>query len=109
MDRLKSRLAPVLIVVGILSAALGVYALGYFLGGEKLAHGPYSGPPRGAGHSRFFKSRWQCALYSPAAKVEAIAFGLNVRLGYLSRGPESGWDSYGYYDRIGRWTSQEPR
>jgi hypothetical protein len=75
MDRPKSRLAPALIVAGVLCAASALYVVGYFYGCEERA--------LGAAWGRGFRWRWQCAAYSPAAWIEARVRGSRVSLHYL--------------------------
>lgn len=83
MDR-QSRLAPALIV-GLL-LLLVVYVAGYFFRGYP--------PPLAAGETcqRTFSRRWMCAIYLPAAKVEAMAYRACV---YLECEGES---VYAWYD-----------
>jgi hypothetical protein len=85
MDRPKSRLAPVLIVAGILCAALALYVAGYFFGGTARTLGPSQG--------RGFRWKWLCVAYAPVAGLEARMRGVEVVL-YHQRGA----NSYERYD-----------
>jgi hypothetical protein len=72
MDRPKSRLAPALIVVGILFVMLAAYAAGYFA---------FSETPTPDNGIRVFNAPWQAFLYAPATRVESWITGEQVHPG----------------------------
>jgi hypothetical protein len=74
----KSRLAPVLIVLGALCAALAVYVAGYFLTSKFF---PSDGM---RGHTRTFNGEWQWKIFSPAARLESVWMGQKVWTHYYS-------------------------
>jgi hypothetical protein len=82
MDRTKSRLAPALIVAGMLCLLLGVYAAGYFLCQTDHVWGDFA-------RQRYYSTIWHCRVFSLAAAVEARTTGFTVRLGV-----SNGWDRF---------------
>jgi hypothetical protein len=80
MDRTKSRLAPALIVAGMLCALLGVYVARYFLCQTDHVWGDFA-------RRRYYATIWHCRLFSVAAEVEAKTTGFAVDLG-VSDGPD---------------------
>ncbi len=84
--RPKSRLAPALIVVaGVLCAVLAVYVGGYFAASDRQ-DGSTSDI-----RFRTFGAKWQCALYSPAAWMEAATTRTTVFLCYSKEGLYEGY------------------
>jgi hypothetical protein len=78
--RSKSRLAPALVVTGILATVLA-YAIGYACGsGLTFYESEVTGGE--ALYVRDFGAEWQCMLYFPAARVEALLRGYKVALYY---------------------------
>ena len=67
--RPKCRLAPAMIVAGVLAVMLFVYVAGYLAGQVNDL------PER---RRRMFSTKWQAAIYGPAAQVEALAIGRPV-------------------------------
>ena len=72
--RPKSRLAPAMIVAGILFAMLAGYVGGYFAFSE--------GPTLDNG-VRLFNGPWQALIYAPATRVESWITGEQVHPGWL--------------------------
>jgi hypothetical protein len=82
--RPKSRLAPALIVAGVLAAILTCYGAGYLSLSDKL-------PNASGGIARLFRSRWQAWAFVPAAVVEAKVSRIEVELNsYRSGDAECG-------------------
>jgi hypothetical protein len=80
MDRPSStsRLAPALTVAGALLVfclPLAIYVAGYFYCGDFQQTTPTL-------TERFMSAKWQCAIYVPAAKLEAAWTGTQVDLWY---------------------------
>jgi hypothetical protein len=73
MDRPKSRVAPALIVAGILCAVPAVYLACYL----RLGWRP---TPIGSEVRRAYFSRWQALVFIPAAAIEARAKGVEIEL-----------------------------
>lgn len=69
--RPQGRLAPAMIVAGVLCIILAAYA-GSYLAISRA----FSDPAGDIG--RTFEEKWQCVLYWPAAKVESAARGVGV-------------------------------
>ena len=78
MCHAKSRLAPALIVAGMLCALLGVYVAGYFLCQTGHVGGDFA-------RQRDYATIWHCRIFSGAAKVEAKTTGFTVILGVSDR------------------------
>ena len=81
--RPQSRLAPAMIVAGVLCAVLVAYVSGCVLSqrsrGFEVRH-------------RRFRTKWQCVFYVPAVRAETILTGLTVHVGH-----DSGVGTYTYY------------
>jgi hypothetical protein len=82
MNHPNSRLAPALIVAGMLCALLGVYVAGYFLCQTDHIWGDFA-------RDRSYATIWHCRVFSVAAWVEAKTTGFTVCLRVSDR-PDSG-------------------
>ena len=75
MTRENARVIGVLLAVTLLSVAIGAYVGGYFLLSEAV-----DVVIVGERRSRSFAAEWQVRVYGPAAKVESLLCGMDVRL-----------------------------
>lgn len=71
----KSAVTPILAILVVVTALLGLYVGGYFWLGHR-----YPNPP-GAGIARLFPYVWVQTLYIPAAKIESFVIGCDVQAG----------------------------
>jgi hypothetical protein len=92
--RPKSRLAPALLVVGILCGLLAGYVLSYFILMDDASTKVFV--EQGSSRERYFGPMWLCAFYSPAARVEAVTTGSMVSL--ISLEESETYDMYPNYD-----------
>ena len=75
--------ASTLAVLVIVLVTLGVYAGAYFWLGEYTW---FQSPGRALIVERDYRDRWQVGFFFPAAKVEGLVRGINVRLRYRGDG-----------------------
>jgi hypothetical protein len=83
MTARPSTAAPILAVLAIGLVALGAYVGGYFWLGEYTW---FQSPGRALTIERAYSFQWQTILFSPAAKIESLLSGRDVRLRYQSDG-----------------------
>jgi hypothetical protein len=90
-NRRKSRLVPVMIVVGLLCVVLAVYVVGYFYGCEEYTLVNFM-------RTRTFNWKWPCIVYAPAARLEAATFDLHVALCYPTPDRSGDYECYAVYE-----------
>jgi hypothetical protein len=87
--KLIKRFWAIAVASAVLVVPLAVYVLGYFLVPQRDAD-------QYGGQHRFFRSKWQCVLYSPAARLEAMMSEADLWLYATDDAPYSLYDSYLY-------------
>ena len=80
MTTRPSTVAPILAVLAVALVTLGAYVGGYLCLGQEM---PY-GAPGATGIGRVYHHHWQAQVFRPAAKIESLARGIEIKLIYIT-------------------------